>query len=103
MLQGEHFSILLTCIKPPFVTKIFVLSFIKWPLYLGYTVLLFVSATKVTENIAEVADLLGASAIIVQDLSQRIMNNYKFSWERALKMKSDSAIFLQYAHARLCK
>ena len=31
MLQGEHSAILLTCIKQPFVIKIFVLSIFEWP------------------------------------------------------------------------
>ena len=35
MLQREHFAILLTFIKPPFVIKIFVLSIFKWPFYKG--------------------------------------------------------------------
>ena len=30
MLQREHFAILLTCIKLPFVIKIFVLSIFEW-------------------------------------------------------------------------
>ena len=38
MLQGEHFAILSTFIKLPFVIKIFVLSFFEWP---GITVLTF--------------------------------------------------------------
>ena len=35
MLQGEHFAILLTFIKLPFVIKIFVLSIFEWPFYTG--------------------------------------------------------------------
>ena len=38
MLQGEHSAILLTCIKLPFVIKIFVLSTFEWPLKTGFTV-----------------------------------------------------------------
>ena len=38
MLQGEHSAILSTFIKPPFVSKIFVLSFFEWPLKTGFTV-----------------------------------------------------------------
>ena len=30
MLQGEHSAILLTCIKVPFIIKIFVLSIFEW-------------------------------------------------------------------------
>ena len=33
MLLGEHFAILSTFIKPPFVIRIFVLSFFEWPFY----------------------------------------------------------------------
>ena len=39
MLQWEHSAILLTCIKLPFVIKIFVLSIFEWPFYTGFTVL----------------------------------------------------------------
>ena len=35
MLQGEHFAILLTFIRLPFVIKIFVLSIFEWPFYTG--------------------------------------------------------------------
>ena len=38
MLQGEHFAILLTFIKLPFVFKIFVLSIFEWLLKTGFTV-----------------------------------------------------------------
>ena len=38
MLQGEHFAILSTFIKLPFVIKIFVLSIFEWPFYTGFTV-----------------------------------------------------------------
>ena len=42
MLQNallEHSATLLTFIKLPFVTKIFVLSIFEWPLKTGFTVL----------------------------------------------------------------
>ena len=38
MPQGEHSAIFLTCIKLPFVIKIFVLSIFEWPLNTGFTV-----------------------------------------------------------------
>ena len=41
MLQGEHFAILLTFIKLPFVIKIFVLSIFEWSLKKGFTVFAF--------------------------------------------------------------
>ena len=40
MLLLEHSAILLTCIKLPFVIKIFGLSTLEWPLKTGFTVLL---------------------------------------------------------------
>ena len=39
MLQEEHSEILSTCIKLPFVIKMFVLSIFEWPLKTGFTVL----------------------------------------------------------------
>ena len=39
----EHSAILLTCIKLPFVIKIFVLSIFEWPLKTGFTVVLLVT------------------------------------------------------------
>ena len=38
MLQGEHFAILSTFIKLPFVIKIFVSSIFEWRFYTGFTV-----------------------------------------------------------------
>ena len=38
MLQEEHFAILSTFIKLPFVTKIILLSIFEWPFYTGFTV-----------------------------------------------------------------
>ena len=48
-----------------------------------------------------VAESLAMSAIIVQDLKERRIKNYKFSWERMQLFKGDTGILLQYAHARL--
>ena len=41
MPQVEHSAILLTFIKLPFVIKMFLLSLFEWPLYTGFTVILF--------------------------------------------------------------
>ena len=38
MLQGEHSAILSTFIKLSFIIKIFVLFFVEWPFYTGFTV-----------------------------------------------------------------
>lgn len=48
-----------------------------------------------------VAEALGVSAILVQDLKEYRQNNYKFSWERMLNFNGDTGVFLQYTHARL--
>ena len=37
MPQGDHFAILSTFIRLPFVIKIFVLSIFEWPFYTGFT------------------------------------------------------------------
>ncbi|XP_046338200.2 probable arginine--tRNA ligase, mitochondrial [Haliotis rufescens] len=58
--------------------------------------------TRADIDVEGVADALGISSIIVQDLKERRTSNYKFSWERMLNFKSDSGVFLQYCHARLC-
>ena len=51
ILQGEHSAILLTCIKSPFVIKIFVLSIFEWPLKTGFTVSLFQLLSQIYKNI----------------------------------------------------
>lgn len=59
--------------------------------------------TKVhLDEMEETSDILGVSGVIVQNLKQNRMNNYKFSWNSMLDMKGDSGIKLQYAHCRLC-
>ncbi|XP_071863525.1 arginyl-tRNA synthetase, mitochondrial [Bombus fervidus] len=54
------------------------------------------------DKIDETSDILGVSGVIIQDLKQNRMNNYKFDWNLMLDMKGDSGIKLQYAHCRLC-
>ena len=50
---------------------------------------------------SEVADVLGTSAVIINDLKQRRATNYEFSWDKALHLTGSSGIKLQYTHARL--
>lgn len=60
--------------------------------------------TKTSKDVSDedaVADILGVSSILVQDLKERRNRDYKFSWEKCLNFKADSGVFLQYAHARL--
>ncbi|XP_076358767.1 putative arginine--tRNA ligase, mitochondrial [Tachypleus tridentatus] len=57
--------------------------------------------TKVTKEVEEVADILGVSAVLINDLKSRRRNDYTFKWERAVQDKGDCGIVLQYSHARL--
>ncbi|BFZ19802.1 hypothetical protein BsWGS_22841 [Bradybaena similaris] len=54
------------------------------------------------ESLDEVADILGVTAIILQDVRANRISDYTFSWEQMLNFKSDSGVFVQYCHARLC-
>ncbi|XP_053676195.1 uncharacterized protein LOC128726412 [Anopheles nili] len=49
----------------------------------------------------EVCDILGTSAVIINDLKQRRMKDYNFDWSKVLRMEGDSGIKLQYTHCRL--
>ncbi|KAH8802511.1 arginyl-tRNA synthetase [Xylogone sp. PMI_703] len=50
----------------------------------------------------KVADTLGISAVMVQDMSGKRINNYPFNLERMTSFEGDTGPYLQYAHARLC-
>lgn len=54
------------------------------------------------ESPEEVADLIGISAICIQDMSSKRIKGYTFDWKRMLNFEGDSGPYLQYAHARLC-
>uniref|UniRef100_A0A182LT64 Probable arginine--tRNA ligase, mitochondrial n=1 Tax=Anopheles culicifacies TaxID=139723 RepID=A0A182LT64_9DIPT len=56
--------------------------------------------TNSKEN-PEVCDILGTSAVIINDLKQRRMKDYEFNWSKILRMEGDSGIKLQYTHCRL--
>lgn len=62
---------------------------------------IFFTATKVDITSSEVADVLGVSAVIINDLKQRRQRDYEFSWDKALQVKGDTGIKLQYTHCRL--
>ncbi|KAJ3118516.1 hypothetical protein HDU96_000932 [Phlyctochytrium bullatum] len=49
-----------------------------------------------------VSDLIGITAVMVQDMSARRVKDYEFEWERVLSFEGDTGPYLQYAHARLC-
>lgn len=53
------------------------------------------------EDPEKVADLVGISAVMIQDMSGKRVNNYHFSWDRMLSFEGDTGPYLQYAHSRL--
>lgn len=54
------------------------------------------------EHPEKVADILGISAVMVQDMSGKRINNYPFDIARMTSFEGDTGPYLQYAHARLC-
>jgi arginyl-tRNA synthetase len=53
------------------------------------------------ENPAAVADTIGITAVMVQDMSGKRINNYPFDINRMLSFEGDTGPYLQYCHARL--
>jgi len=49
-----------------------------------------------------VADLIGVTAVVIQDFSARRIKDYDFNWERMTSFEGDTGPYLQYQHARLC-
>eukprot|EP00842_Homolaphlyctis_polyrhiza_P002018 jgi/Hompol1/2817/HPOL_003033-RA len=49
-----------------------------------------------------VADIVGQSAIMIQDMSSRRSKDYVFDWSRVFSFEGDTGPYLQYAHSRLC-
>ncbi|XP_052817252.1 uncharacterized protein LOC128243495 [Mya arenaria] len=59
--------------------------------------------TKVTEEEhPEIAEELCRSAMFAQDMGQKRVKSYPFSWERVLNFSQDSGPYLNYCHSRLC-
>ncbi|CEP07584.1 hypothetical protein [Parasitella parasitica] len=54
------------------------------------------------DDLDSVADKLGTSAVLVQDMVAKRVKNYEFSWERMTAAKGYTGVYLQYTHARLC-
>jgi arginyl-tRNA synthetase len=53
------------------------------------------------EDPEKVSDLIGVSAVMIQDMQAKRINNYEFKWERMLSFEGDTGPYLQYAHSRL--
>lgn len=49
----------------------------------------------------ETCDILGTTAVVINDLKQKRLKDYFFDWDRALQSEGDSGIKLQYLHCRL--
>ena len=59
--------------------------------------------TEITEEeIPAVAEILGVGAVVYADLYQGPGRDITFDWDRMLKAEGNTAMYLQYAHAR-CK
>lgn len=54
------------------------------------------------KDIDKIADQLGMSAILVQDMKSKRGKDYEFCWDRMTDARGDTGVFLQYAHARAC-
>lgn len=48
------------------------------------------------------ADTLGITAVMVQDLTGKRINDYHFDMDRMTSFEGDTGPYLQYAHARVC-
>jgi arginyl-tRNA synthetase len=54
------------------------------------------------EEPEKVADILGITAVMVQDMSGKRINGYDFNLDAMTSFEGDTGPYLQYAHARLC-
>jgi len=53
------------------------------------------------EDPEKTADIVGVSAVVIQDFSAKRIKDYAFNLERATAAEGDTGPYLQYAHARL--
>lgn len=49
-----------------------------------------------------VADQLGMSAVLIQDMVAKRVKNYTFSYDRMTAARGYTGVFLQFTHARMC-
>lgn len=56
---------------------------------------------KQIEDPDKIADLIGISAVMIQDMQSKRINNYEFKWDRMTSFEGDTGPYLQYAHSRL--
>lgn len=55
------------------------------------------------EAVAHVADRLGTSAVMVQDMVAKRGKNYTFAWDRMTAARGYTGVYLQFTHARMCR
>jgi arginyl-tRNA synthetase len=62
------------------------------------------AATKVFlgEDNERTADILGTSAVIINDLKQRRQRDYEFDWNKALQVKYGSTAIVTLSQYFLC-
>ena len=48
------------------------------------------------------ADIVGMTAVKIQDMTGKRINNYTFDWSRMFSFEGDTGPYLQYNHVRLC-
>jgi len=56
---------------------------------------------KLIEDPEGTAKEIGITAIKIQDMSAKRINNYTFNWSRMLSFEGDTGPYIQYAHVRL--
>ncbi|CAO3697405.1 unnamed protein product [Rhizopus stolonifer] len=60
------------------------------------------SENSQAENIDQVADILGISAIMIQDMKTKRGLGYDFSWDRMVSREGYTGVRVQYAHVKAC-
>ncbi|PWN42805.1 arginyl-tRNA synthetase [Ceraceosorus guamensis] len=57
---------------------------------------------KLVAEPEKTADVLGMTAVKIQDMTGKRINDYNFDWNRMLSFEGDTGPYLQYNHTRLC-
>lgn len=57
---------------------------------------------KMVAEPEKTADVLGMTAVKIQDMTGKRINDYNFDWNRMLSFEGDTGPYLQYNHTRLC-
>ena len=53
------------------------------------------------KNPEATADIVRISAVMIQDMSAKRVNNYTFDWNRMFSFEGDTGPYLQYSHSRV--